>query len=119
MDLEFRLEILEQTLANIKQIDSDKGRNIMAEYSDFVDDFHQLVVGAKSIRLLLEKAEQYYFDDKKILEMNLLFNAYCKIKAGNLSNKDLSTVSLVNYATGKPLTLDGIEQRLTTLGWKG
>ncbi len=112
------LENLEQTLADIKQIDPAKGRNIMTNYDDFVNEF-QLVVKAKSVGPLLEKAKQHYFNEKKVLEMNVLFSAYCEIKASKLSNEDLRAASLTDYTTGDTLTLEGIEQRLTALGWKG
>lgn len=112
------LENLEQTLAGIKQIDPAKGRNIMTNYYDFINKF-QLVVKAKSVGSLLEKAKQYYFNENEILEMNLLFSAYCNIKASNLSNEDLRAATLADYITGNTLTLEGVEQRLTALGWKG
>ncbi|MFH5830931.1 hypothetical protein [Halalkalibaculum sp. DA384] len=119
MDLELRLKKLEQTLARIKQTDPDKGSNIMSDYNDFMDDFHQLVVRPQSVSLLLEKARHYYLNEKEMLEMNVLFNAYCKIKANNLCNEDLRTANLQNYITGNSLTLTGLEQRLMALGWKG
>ncbi|WP_445663943.1 hypothetical protein [Fodinibius sp. AD559] len=119
MDLKYRLENVEQTLAAIKQIDPAKGRNIMMNYDELINDFHQLVVKDKSISLLLEKGKKHYLNEKEILEMNVLFSAYCKIKARNLSNEDLKATTLVDYTTGNPLTLEGIEQRLTTLGWEG
>ncbi len=118
MDLELRLENMEQTLADIKQIDPARGRDIMTNYDDFIYEF-QLLVKIKSISSLLEKARQYYFNRKEILEMNLLFSAYCKIKASNLNNEDLSAASLTDYTTGDTLTLEAVEQRLRALGWKG
>lgn len=118
MDLELRLEKMEQTLADIRQIDPVKGRNIMMNYDELINDFHQLVVKGKSVRLLLEKAKQHYFNEKEILEMNLLFNAYCKIKENNISDEELRTANLQNYITGNILTLEGLEQRLTALGWR-
>ncbi len=112
------LDNLEQTLADVKQIDPATGRNIMTNYDHFINEF-QLVVKAKSVGALLEKARQYYFNEKEILEMNLLFRAYCKIKASNLSNEDLRATTLTDYTTGDTLTLEAIEQRLMALGWKG
>ncbi len=112
------LENLEQTLADVKQIDPATGRNVMTDYDDFVNEF-QLVVKAKSVSTLLEKAREYYYSEKEVLEMNLLFSAYCKIKANKLSNADLSAASLVDYTTWDTLTLEGIEQRLMALGWNG
>lgn len=119
MDLELRLENMEQTLADIKQADSAKSRNIKADFGEFMNDFHQLVVKAQSVGSFLEKAKQYYSNEKEILEMNVLFNAYCKIKASNLSNDDLAAATLADYTTGNTLTLEGIEERLMALGWKG
>ncbi len=119
MDLELRLENLEQTLADIKQVDPANGHNIMMDYEEIINDFHQLVVKAKSVSTLLGKASQHYFKEKKVLEMSLLFSAYCKIKASKLSNEDLSAASLTDYTTGNILTLEGVEQRLAALGWKG
>lgn len=110
------LENLEQTLADIKQIDPAKGRSIMTDYDNFINEF-QLVVKAKSVSPLLEKAKRYYFNEKKVLEMNLLFSAYCKIKASNLSNEDLRAANLADYTTGDSLTSEAVEQRLTELGW--
>jgi hypothetical protein len=118
MDLELKLENLERTLDDIEQIDPAKGRNIMTNYDDFINEF-QLMVKVKSVGSLLEKAKQYYFNEKKVVEMDLLFSAYCKIKASNLSNNDLRNAKLADYTTGNTLTLEGIEQRLTALGWKG
>lgn len=117
MDLELRLENSEQIFADIKQIDSAKVRNIMTDYDDFINKF-QLVVKAISVGSFLEKAKQYYFNENKVREMYLLSSAYSKIKASNLSNEDLRAANLQDYTTGKILTLEGIEQRLATLGWK-
>ncbi len=119
MDLEHRLENMEETLADIKQNDPAKGDNITTDYNDIINDFHQLVVKAKSVSSLLEKANYYYLNEKKVLELNLLFNAYCKIKANNLNDEDLSTASLNDYTNGNTLTLEAVEQRLAALGWKG
>ncbi|NGP75672.1 hypothetical protein G3570_03450 [Balneolaceae bacterium YR4-1] len=112
------LETLENTLADINQIDPAKGRSIMTTYDKFTDDFRQ-VIKFKQIGLIMEKAGQYYFNKKEILEMNLLFTAYCKIKASNLSNEDLKASTLDDYTSGNTLTLEGIEQRLMALGWMG
>ncbi len=118
MNMTPTLENMEQTLADIKQIDPAKRRTIMTNYDDFINEFH-LLIKAKSIGSLLEKAKQYYFNEKRILEMNILFSAYRKIKESNLSNEDLSAAILTDYTTGNTLTLEGIEKRLTALGWKG
>lgn len=118
MDIAPTLKNLEQTLADVKQIDPAKARNIITNYDEFIHEFQQ-VVKAKSVSSLLGKAKQYYFNEKEILEMNLLFSAYCKIKASNLNNEDLATANLVDYTTGDTLTLEGIEQRLMALGWLG
>jgi hypothetical protein len=111
------LENLERTFADIKQIDPAKGRKVMTNYDDFINKY-QLVVKVKSVGSLLKKARQYYFNENKIREMNLLFSTYCEIKANNLSNEDLRAANLADYITGNNLTLEEVEQRLTALGWK-
>lgn len=118
MDLEFSLGNIEQPLAGIEPNGPENHRNIMTNCDDFINRF-KLATEVKQLVSLLEKARRYYLNEKKMLEMDVLFSVYCKIKSGNLSNEDLRATTLSNYITGNSLTLEGIEHRLSGLGWKG
>ena len=118
MTLENKLEHLEETFAEIKNIDPATGRNKMTNYDNFIEGF-QRAINIISVRVCLEKAENFYADKKEINEKEWLFNAFSTIKENNISNEDLRTVPVVDYTTGNILTLSDIEQRLEDLGWKG
>ena len=118
MNLEVNVVDLEKTLAEIKQIDTAKGRKIMTNYDDFIDKFQQ-VIKVKCVRELMQKALKYYTSENVFYEKDSLFSAYCGIKESKLSNADLKAANLQDYSTGNSLTMVRIEQRFTELGWKG
>lgn len=118
MNLILTLENFEKALAEIMNVDSVKDRNTMIISNFFIEKLIEMV-NMQSVRLHLERAQKNYVNEKEIIEKDLLFSAYRKIKASNKSDEDLRVANLEDYTTGSNLTLVGIEQRLMALGWKG
>lgn len=118
MNLILKLEQFEQALAEIKKVKSIKDHETIKTHEGFIAKLQQMVK-AQAVRLHLERAEKNYDNEKNIIEKDMLFGAYSKIKTSNLSNEDLKTAALADYVTGDTLTLERVEQRLAALGWKG
>lgn len=118
MNMAISIEKLEDTLSEIKRIGPSKGRKIITNYDNLVDNL-QLMVKVKAVSSELEKAQKYYINDQEKIEKNFLFNAYCTVQENNISDADLETAKLQDYTTGNSLTRAGIERRLAELGWKG
>jgi hypothetical protein len=116
MNLILTLEKFEKILTEIMKVDTPDGH--IASYASFIEKL-QGMVKAQSVSLHLERAKKSYVNQKEITEKDLLFGAYRKIKASNITDEDLRTANLQDYTTGNNLTLASIEQRLMALGWKG
>ncbi|MDX1641365.1 MAG: hypothetical protein R3220_06690 [Balneolaceae bacterium] len=118
MPPEYTIVKLEETLLKIRNTDPATGRKIMTNYNDFIDTLNRMIK-VQPVSEHVGKAAFYYHKHNKFFEKNSLFNARCEIKENNISDEDLRTTNMQDYITGNILTLSGIEQRLTELGWKG
>lgn len=116
MNLILTLEKFEKTLTEIMKVDSPEEH--ITPYASFIEKL-QGMVKTQWVSLHLERAKKSYVNEKEIIEKDLLFAAYRKIKASNITDEDLRTANLQDYTTGNNLTSANIEQRLMALGWKG
>lgn len=115
MNVILLLEKFEKVLAEINEVELSGGH--IAPYSGFIKKLQQMVK-LQSVSLHLERAQKSYVNEKDISEKSLLFDAYRKIKASNISDEDLKSANLQDYTTGNNLTSISIELRLAALGGK-
>lgn len=115
MNLIQTLEKFEKNLAEIIKV---KSSNSIKTHHSFIEGLIGMVK-MQSVSLHLERAQKSYVNEKEIIEKDLLFSAYRKIKASDITDEELSIANLQDYTSGHNLTLAGIEQRLMALGWKG
>lgn len=118
MNLILTLEKFEKSLAEINNVDLVKDRDRMNSHKSFIEILIRMVK-MQLVSLHLERAQKNYVIKKEIIEKDLLFGAYRKIKASNITDEELRIANLQDYTTGHNLTLANIKQRLMALGWKG